>query len=32
MVAKILDSAGSQQLMQLFVWSGHAWVALTPGD
>ena len=32
MIAKILDSAGSQQLMQLFVWSGHAWVALTPGD
>ena len=30
MIAKILDSAGSQQLMQLFVWSGHAWVALTP--
>jgi hypothetical protein len=32
MIAKILDSAGSQQLMQLFVWSGHAWVARTPGD
>ena len=32
MIAKIIDSAGSQQLMQLFVWSGHAWVALTPGD
>ena len=30
MIAKIIDSAGSQQLMQLFVWSGHAWVALTP--
>jgi DNA-binding MarR family transcriptional regulator len=32
MIARILDNAGSQQLMQLFVWSGHAWVALTPGD
>jgi hypothetical protein len=32
MVARILDSAGSLQLMQLFVWSGHGWVALTPGD
>jgi hypothetical protein len=32
MVAKILDSAGSQQLMQLFVWSGYRWVALTLGD
>jgi DNA-binding MarR family transcriptional regulator len=32
MIARIMDNGGSQQLMQLFVWSGHAWVALTPGD
>jgi len=32
MIARILDNAGSQQLMQLFAWSGHGWVALTPGD
>jgi hypothetical protein len=32
MIARIIDNAGSQQLMQLFAWSGHGWVALTPGD
>ncbi len=32
MMALILDSACSQQLEQLFAWSGHGWVALTPGD
>ena len=32
MIARILDNAGSQQLMQLFAWSGHGWVARTPGD
>ena len=32
MIARIIDSAGSQQLMQLFAWSDHRWVALTPGD
>jgi DNA-binding MarR family transcriptional regulator len=32
MIARILDHAGSQQLMQLFAWSGHRWVAHTPGD
>ena len=32
MIARIIDSAGSQQLMQLFAWSDHGWVALTPGD
>jgi hypothetical protein len=32
MIARIIDKAGSQQLMQLFAWSGHGWVALTPGD
>ncbi|HEY0340946.1 MAG TPA: hypothetical protein VGC34_09090 [Steroidobacteraceae bacterium] len=32
MIARIIDSAGSQQLAQLFAWSGHDWVALTPGD
>jgi hypothetical protein len=32
MIARIIDSAGSQQLMQLFAWSNHGWVALTPGD
>jgi hypothetical protein len=31
-IARIIDNAGSQQLMQLFAWSGHGWVALTPGD
>ena len=32
MIARIIDNAGNQQLMQLFAWSGHGWVALTPGD
>jgi hypothetical protein len=32
MIARIIDNAGSQQLMQLFAWSDHGWVALTPGD
>ena len=32
MVARIIDNAGSQQLMQLFAWSGNSWVALTPGE
>ena len=32
MIARVIDSAGSQQLMQLFAWSDHGWVALTPGD
>jgi hypothetical protein len=32
MMTRILDNPGSQQLVQLFAWSGHGWVALTPGD
>ena len=32
MIARIIDNAGNQQLMQLFAWSDHGWVALTPGD
>ena len=32
MIARIIDNAGSQQLMQLFAWSGRGWVALTSGD
>ena len=32
MIGKILDNAGTQQLAQLFVWKGHGWVAVTPGD
>jgi hypothetical protein len=32
MIARSMDCAGSQQLMQLFAWSDHGWVALTPGD
>ncbi len=30
MIPKILDNAGSQQLMQLFAWSGRGWVAVAP--
>jgi len=32
MMARVLDNPGSQHLVQLFAWSGHDWVALTPGD
>ncbi len=31
-IPRILDHAGDQQLMQLFTWSGHGWVPVTPGD
>ena len=31
MIHRILDGAGSMQLMQGFAWSGKAWVATVPG-
>jgi hypothetical protein len=31
MMHRILEGAGSQQLEQLLNWSGHRWVAVTPG-
>jgi hypothetical protein len=32
MMTRILDNPGSQHLVQLFAWSGHGWIAVTPGD
>jgi hypothetical protein len=32
MMTRILDSPGTQQLVQLFAWSGHGWVAIVPGE
>jgi hypothetical protein len=32
MIPKILDNAGNLQLMQLFAWSDHGWVAVIPGE
>jgi len=31
MLARVLDHPGTQHLVQLFAWSGHGWVAVTPG-
>jgi hypothetical protein len=32
MIPRILEQAGTQQLEQVFAWSSHGWVAVTPGD
>jgi hypothetical protein len=32
MIPKILENAGSLELMQLFTWSGHGWVPVIPGQ
>ena len=31
MIHRIVDGAGRMQLMQVFAWTNHAWVAVTPG-
>ena len=32
MIHRIVDGAGTMQLVQAFSWTNHAWVALTPGS